>query len=680
MASRSRKEKEHYTQNAMGTAEDISVRLFAFSISRAGYQPCFSPETPFIVLKAKKAAAEEHPCKQWEPLARLLYRTAPNTAPAAYVVDATPFLATRPQEEHEESVNGLASGPLLKRIGNVIVKLNPHNATLIASGASSFLALKYALSGERQLGHPDRYCAHVVLLHPPDLAPLRALTTLKARRETDGYPAPRVTVVVRAGPAEALWAEWLRECAAQGVLDAGSTVSCAGTAPPAADATVNPLFADVLSAAGVVPDGGSLNTMQSYEVPQVFRIDFVQDKREKMVVQVPVPSPLDTLGHDDPSQDTHHHHHCQHSAASESDDESGSREAKEEGGSDDDAHEEWEDEVEEEEQEGGACGCGHDHGHSHNHHHRPGNEGEGEGEGEEDEEGGMLVPGLNELQFTRAPFSVVVEGRVLDIDRELLGTMQGRVHVSGLKELLASQAGLEARARRTKGMPVTVVGRVCRDADGRSSLEAAELAPMTKMEVEHSVMAGDDAASIPEYNVSAVAHHCGGIIMRGRKCILVRELCRPQTLFLPEAPHDSDELTSLQCAIATACNLTQVSEDNFHSPSYLPPVVYYEPAADGGGPVCVTLYPLLCNYPPPGGPASDAVEDKPEPEEPYDWLSYEAALRCLKSEAQREALTDMAKNLARATRAGLHKPFPGCGIFGDPLGPGVASANAKPKQ
>ncbi|CAD2216113.1 hypothetical protein, conserved [Angomonas deanei] len=107
------------------------------------------------------------------------------------------------------------------------------------------------------------------------------------------------------------------------------------------------------------------------------------------------------------------------------------------------------------------------------------------------------------------------------------------------------------------------------------------------------------------------------------------------------------------------CECLEVSSDNFYLPHYLTPVEWYTPGA------VVLVYVALAVAPPPQGAASDGIEDAPEPEEPYDWVSYERGMAVCPDEEEREVLTEVRRKLAKAHRAGLYKPVEGCGLFGE---------------
>ncbi|CBZ37016.1 hypothetical protein, conserved [Leishmania donovani] len=689
----SRADKQQHQEHVVGTSRDTSVRLFAFANTRPGYQIVFAPEEPLIILKSKNSATPQHPCLQWEPLSTLVFQARPNTTHAVYVVDTTSLssAATYDQEEH---VNGAAVGPLLKRLSNAITRLNPHNATMVAAGVSGHLAMKYVLVGEKTLGHRDRLVQRLVLLCPTSLSALTAMTNAVIKRPAvDGYQLPEVIVLLKEQTEVPGWSAWLT--ALKDVHHRISSFRVTTDLGPS-------LFAAIAREAGLAAaDGTAVDVQQRYAAPRVYRLDFVLSKQTKSVEQLPRLSPLDTLGYDDAAEDDedeghgrhhahhhghshgdgarHHHHRHDHDAdeadyedASSSDEES----EFEEGADDADAG-----------HSAGAvessCGCGSEGcggGHEH-----------GAKAAVSDSAGSMLVSGLHGLANWCDPVRVIVEGRVLDIGTGLVGTTDGCVEVTNLPAMVAADSTLAAwharaastdrQAKQRRPPAVAVAGVLSRDKEGRTTLRAEEARPLTKAEVLHSMTAGSSIEEIPvHYNTSRIAHGYGVLLIRGRKCVLVRNVgdAMAARMRIPFAPHSRTEESCVDCAVRALCDACEVSSDNFFLPSYLPPVVYYPTAAtanaDHVGPRCVTIYTALAISPSPRGAASDAIEDAPEPEEPYDWVSFSRALALVETDAEREALQEAQRHLERAHKAGLYTPVRGCGLFGEDVKPHSGAA------
>ncbi|CAJ1034331.1 hypothetical protein Q4I30_006781 [Leishmania utingensis] len=636
----SRADKQQHQEHVVGTSRDTSVRLFAFANTRPSYQVVFAPEKPLIILKSKKSASPQHPCLQWESLSTLAFQARPNTTHAIYVADTTNLssVTTYDQEEH---VNGAAVGPLLKRLSNAIARLNPHNATMVAAGVSGHLAMKYVLVGEKTLGHHDRLVQRLVLVCPTPLSSLTAMTNAVVRRPlVDGYQLPDIVVLLKEQTEVPAWSAWLT--ALQDVHHRISSFHITTNLAPS-------LFAAIAREAGLAEaDGTMADVHQRYAVPRVYRLDFVLSKQTKSVVQLPRLSPLDTLGYDDDAGED-----CDFIESVDEAVAAGSSVGVDES----------------------CCGCGSEG--------FCGNRGHGEERTEGENHGSMLVSGLHGLASWCDPVRVILEGRVLDLRAGLVGTTDGCVEVTNLLERVTADSTLAAwharavsanqKARRQRPPAVAVAGALTRDDKGRTTLRAEEVRPLTKAEARYSMMAGSSLEEIPvHYNASRIAHSYGALLIRGRKCALARTVkgAVDARMRIPFTPHSSAEESCIDCAVRALCDACEVSSDNFFLPSYLPPVTFYPTAtADDAGPRCVTIYTALAISPPSRGVASDAVEDVPEPEEPYDWVTFSRALTLVETEVEREALQEAQVHLKRAHKAGLYTPVKGCGLFGEGVKP-----------
>ncbi|GET91616.1 hypothetical protein, conserved [Leishmania tarentolae] len=689
----SRADKQQHQEHVVGTSRDTSVRLFAFANTRPGYQVIFSPEEPLIILKSKKSATPQHPCLQWEPLSSLVFQARPNTTQAVYVADTT-NLSSNTTYDQEEHVNGAAVGPLLKRLSNTITRLNPHNATMVAAGVSGHLAMKYVLVGEKTLGHRDRLVQRLVLVCPTSLTSLTAMTNAVIRRPAvDGYQLPEVIVLLKDQAEVPGWSAWLT--ALQDVHHRISSFHITTDLEPS-------LFAAIAREARCsAADGTVVDVQKRYPVPRVYRLDFVLSKQTKSVEQLPRLSPLDTLGYDDVAEDghedAHDRHHAQHLGHSHG---HGAHHhqhrlnhASDEEGYEDVCSSDEESDAEEDAHDAAAgdsaCGaescCECD---------REGCCGDREHGAEaavNDSAGSMLVSGLHGLANWCDPVRVIVEGRVLDLGTGLVGTTDGCVEVTNLSEMVETDSTLASwharvvsagqKAMQRRPPAVAVAGALSRDDEGRTTLRAEEVRPLTKAEVLHSMTAGSSIEEIPvHYNTSRIAHSYGALLIRGRKCALVRKVgdTMGAPMRIPFVPHISTEESSMDCAVRALCDACDVSSDNFFLPSYLPPVIYYPAASEANsnhaGPRCVTIYTALAISPPPRGASSDVVEDVPEPEEPYDWVSFSRALALLGTEVEREALQEAQHHLQRAYKAGLYTPVKGCGLFGEKVKPHSGAA------
>lgn len=241
-------DKRRYAEHIVGTAEaSETVRIFAFDNRRTGYKVVFSPESPLIILKTKAPAPPQHPCLQWNPFSTLLHQLHPNTTNGnLYLVDMSCLQG--PEYGMGSHITGRVQGgttvagalegpnttlgPAMKKLRNAMARLNPHNGTLLAAGPSGFLGLKYALVGEKQLGHADRLVQCLVLIHPgptpsPEMEKLMiAAATLRGSPHHGGgtsavassssptvslpeYPKPELRVLVQNQKEAQQWCSWL---------------------------------------------------------------------------------------------------------------------------------------------------------------------------------------------------------------------------------------------------------------------------------------------------------------------------------------------------------------------------------------------------------------------------------------------------------------------------------------
>ncbi|RNF00974.1 uncharacterized protein Tco025E_08689 [Trypanosoma conorhini] len=619
----SRADKRLHRDHVVGTSKDAAVRLYAFANTRPGYQVVFAPEQPVIVLKTRKGAEQQHPCSQWAPLAAHLFSQRPNTTHAMYVADTTALPEAMEQGERVTPT----VGPVVKRLSNVLAKLNAHEATMVAAGVSAPLAFKYVIMGEKMLGHADRLVRRLILLCPESVRPFRQLAKDASKRAPAGeYPKPQLVVLTSNAAQAKEWQEWLQGSATDAsgeVLSLLDSWSISTNLKPS-------LFEAVAREAGSSADGTTVNLETHFSAPRVFRIDFVLSKETKKTEQRVTLSPLTTTGCDNDDGAA---------AGSELDEE---EEEEEEGGAASEGSE-------------GPCSAGC---------HCPTE--------------ASTVFGITALQHCRHPTRVMLEGRVMDAAAGILGTTQGRVVVHRLAEAArlgaAGLKGLELK----KGLAVRVETSLERDEAGRTTLKALGLTPLTRMQEKRS-MTVCAMAEVPSYNVSTTAHAYGALLVRGRKCVLVRSLSGEfGGMRLPFLLHDDAEESAMDCAVRALCEQCDISPDNFYIPSCIPPVCYYDRSGDDGSSVvCVTVYVALA-LTAPSGAARDAVEDEESPDEPYDWFGYAKATRLLRTEPERGALEDLQRCLRRAHDAGVYAPLKGFGVFGDDVAVATRHSSAPP--
>ncbi|KAF8301729.1 hypothetical protein TcYC6_0050830 [Trypanosoma cruzi] len=597
----SRADKRQHRDHVVGTSRDASVRLYAFATTRPRYQVVFSPERPVIVLKTRKGSAHQHPCSQWAPLASLLFSQRPNTTHAMYVVDTTAL--PEAMEKEERATPNV--GPVIKRLSNVMAKLNAHEATMVAAGVSAPLAFKYVIMGEKTLGHTDRLVRRLILLCPASIRPFQQIARDAGKRASGvEYPKPQLVVLLSDASQAREWREWLQDSIANttsGVSFLLESWSLSTNVKPS-------FFESVARESGSVADGTTVNLETHFSTPHVFRIDFVLSRESKKTEQRVTPSPLTTTGCDDDAGDD----------GLEADEAEGERSLSE-GSS-----------LEE-------CDCCAE---------------------------SSSVLGITNLQHCRQPTRVILEGRIMDSGACILGTTQGRVRMHDLDEAAKSSALGANGLKLKKGLAVRVESSLERDEIGRTTLKALRLTPLTRMQEKRS-MTVCSMAEVPTYNVSTIAHAYGALLVRGRKCVLVRGFSGEfDGMRLPYLLHDDAQESAMDCAVRALCERCDISPDNFYIPSCISPVCYYDRVGTDGVCVCVTMHIALA-VSAPSGAARDAVEEDESPEEPYDWFGYTKAMRILRTEKEREALQELQRCLRRAYDAGVYVPLKGFGVFGD---------------
>nr|CCC96075.1 unnamed protein product [Trypanosoma congolense IL3000] len=616
----SRPDKRRHRDVVVGTANDEAVRLYSFANTRPRYHVVFSPDEPIIVLKTRKAVGkpEQHPCAQWAPLASLLFARRPNTTHAMYVADTTALPSSMDQEEQIT----LTVGPVVKRLSNILAKLNPHNGTMVAAGASGVVAFKYMLMGEKVHGHTDRLVRRLFLVCPPSIQPFISLVhALQKRNLERDYPKCELVVLHSDPNAVQMWDKFLRE----------PSVSSLFVSAPACS-TVGPnLFASVLNEAGISADGSTVSLETRFSAPRVYRIDFVLSNVTKKAEQQVTLSPLTSTGCDgDEPEDAS----TTEGDMSDEDDENLEKESSSGNDEGEDARKE------------GCYPCCRN----------------ASSRGVK----AMEVFGLMSIEHYKHPTRVIVEGRVLDELATTLGTTQGRVALEGLGDALRSgSCDLLTQRKSIRGLPIRVESHIIRDTQGCTKLKVLRATPLTKSQ-ERQSMTLCALAEIPVYNVSNVAHAYGALLVRGRKCVLTRSLSKEyEGMRFPYLLHVSCDETALECAERALCEGCDVSPDNFYIPNYFSPVCSYEKDHHTGVVVCRTMFVALALTASSSGAAGDLVEDEENPDEPYDWFGYAKATRLAPSDEDRKTLEQLRASIRNAYDAGLYVPLKGLGLFGD---------------
>ena len=156
---------------------------------------------------------------------------------------------------------------------------------------------------------------------------------------------------------------------------------------------------------------------------------------------------------------------------------------------------------------------------------------------------------------------------------------------------------------------------------------------------------------------NACEKHIGALVLRGNRCVLVRNPNKWSGMRIPSVvPNDGE--SSIETAIRAVVELVEVEASEVRELKHIPPVAIYGP---NGLPHLVQLYAFYATEPPPDGPLEDAdIED--EEDSNYDWYTFPNALNRL-DEASIAALRTMAFNLVQGANVGLVPNRYG-GIFG----------------
>lgn len=762
-------DKRRYAERIVGTEQDTeTVRIFAFTNRRPRYEVVFSPERPLIILKTKSPSQPQHPCMQWVPFSSVVFTAAPNTTEAVYVMDAACLKG--PEYRLEESPN-LLLGPMLKKLRNAVTKLNPHNACLIAAGASSFMGLKYVLVGEKTMGHRDRLVECVALLCPgPAPSPeMEKLCTIAAAQrdkqeqepqQQQAYPLPCVRVLVRTRSEEEAWRRWLRhiqedlQLVREFRVDLFEEMNNANLNPssPSSSSSPQSLFHALAKLCDIVPDGTPVDESRRFLVPVLYRLDFFLSRQTKTVVQIPKRSPLNTLGYDNEDDDEEEEveeveeeeEACEASPDSRMTENEAAttttRNTRDDGNGGDRPNEvnTSTTTTNAKNSSNNNNTTGHHHLYRdphhmspqqqqhHDHDHHPTDNDEDCCDSCEEEDGLWEFDGLTDFASWRSPGKVILEGRVLAAVDGRLGTTQGVALISNLQTLMLGDALLapyaQAEAEEEKGekektkennkkkkkavaVAVRVEARVHRNEEGRTSLIGTSIQKLTKREEAGSLTVTPASQPPPPYTPSNQRYRAGALIIRGRKCALVRlssssaaaegENTAPQPPTMPLPPPLGTFFTFpsaavcdagadwLHSALDAACEACDCSSDNFYVPHFVPPSVIYTKRKKTRDTSSSTseeeeevneiqyMYVIVTSAGPPGGASTDAVDDDFSPHNEYEWLSFDQALYSLAREEEREALVEMRGHIQRAYHAGLYRPAKGCGVFGDPV-PGSA--------
>jgi hypothetical protein len=247
---------------------------------------------------------------------------------------------------------------------------------------------------------------------------------------------------------------------------------------------------------------------------------------------------------------------------------------------------------------------------------------------------------------------------LFDPDQGIVGNDQGLVSIDEeSKSLLKSL---------DSSLPLVLRYRVRRTSNGTHLLSVDSETPFECVSdpSANAMQAWGDTEAIPRHiHYSRYQHHAAMLIIRGRKCVLARER-DPQgraRFLMPQKVHADPCRNLLECAVAAACEICEITADNMSvHPAMCSPVSYYPSAT-----TIVHVFITIATEEPPGGVVRDLIEDELNDEDPYEWFSLASALKVLHTTEERDALEDIARIVKRAHRSGAYVPPFGLGVFGD---------------
>lgn len=205
------------------------------------------------------------------------------------------------------------------------------------------------------------------------------------------------------------------------------------------------------------------------------------------------------------------------------------------------------------------------------------------------------------------------------------------------------------------------VSQLTIEMDPRSKQQRAELEDITS-----EVQASQSQTSTADTNSAEQFQNAGGdavaaLVVRGNRCVLVRDLEVPprwQGMRLPStvvAQEQEDPVITAKRAVEELCGGVD-PQTELELLTAVPPV-----ALLAGG-QCMKLVCFKAVHPPPPGPLEDA--DISDDEDSYDWYTWPRALHALRhSPPEIRALHAAAISLANAAAAGL-VPHEWGGVFG----------------
>jgi hypothetical protein len=594
--------KARYNSATASDAQDANaVRLFAFTNFADGYRSAVAPEAPFMVVRAKQAKlGDAHPTLQWAPFANAVYSDNPATE-AVFMIDGSQL--GDHVESDEASAGPTTYGVLARSVMKAVVKLNPRRAVVVGAGPTAWLLVKMLAVS---FNGADELIRSALILLPSKPTAEVETTVRRVAQKAPGANGFKFKLFVVGGAAEDVLG-WKELCTVFDVVHhpqaAGESVFVtASRFVHTSEFRAGAGGSGAAAAAVQTTSGNRKQTVATYHVVLVRSPYSKQLEQRSELADLSPVGESRTANTSAPGQN------------GESDDEDDSVDSAD---GDRDVAEAL----------------------------RP-------SRANRPENVSTTAPLIPPSDYPNVgAVELLVQGIVLRDKR--IGNAHGIIsfHPDTLPETLNPYLDNPVVLTATVGH---VDGHQCLvNPRGFTRLPAAK--------IKHGAYLCR-ADAIPPVNHSALRRFYGCLVVRGRKCALVRSLTGAYAgLRFPYLPIESP-YTALETALRAACLQLDVPPDTFAVSTVLPTVTYYP--SDGHS--VITLYIAFATHRPPGGAARDEIEEDLTPDDPYDWLTVQQAKDELNTQPERDALDDVVRTVRRAVAAkALTVPVAGLGTLGD---------------
>lgn len=160
-------------------------------------------------------------------------------------------------------------------------------------------------------------------------------------------------------------------------------------------------------------------------------------------------------------------------------------------------------------------------------------------------------------------------------------------------------------------------------------------------------------------NVSRLPYRCGCLVLRGSKCVLVRDQGLKAHIPLSEPRASETKQQAATRAVKEACRI--YSEEIALLRDVQPAIAY---DTSGGSPVVLQVFVAVATNPTAaeGGCGCDpCLDTRGDDDDLYDWYDFEQAIAALSSEAERKCMMSVTASLAEAVECGVVTlEAPGC--------------------